>query len=139
MAERSRLKLFPGMVFLAAAAVLLAVAIATGSGTRQFLGEAAAAPGVVTALNAGGSHPEVEFTTTSGRKVSYAQGGCISGYKPGDRVRVLYRPADPHGTASIDAPGALWFAPGVAGLLALGFTLIGVASLLRRSAAASPA
>jgi hypothetical protein len=134
MAERRKPKLFRGIFFLGVSGVLLSISISTGMATRQFVREAAVATGVVTKLNAGGSHPDIEFTTPTGQKMSYAQGGWISGYKPGDRVRVLYRPADPHATASIDATGALWFAPGLTGLLGFAFILIGIVSIVRPDA-----
>jgi hypothetical protein len=67
---------------------------------------ALSADGVVTSLNAGGSHPEIEFTTATGETVSYPQGGMIFGYQPGDRVRVLYLPSAPRETATLDAFGA---------------------------------
>lgn len=61
------------------------------------------------ALNAGGSHPQIRFVTADGTAVSYPQGGLIFGYRPGDRVQVLFHPADPAGTATLDAVGSLWF------------------------------
>jgi hypothetical protein len=138
MAGRRTIKPFPGLPFLVAACALIAVAVHVGSSTREFVQHAAHAPGVVTTLNAGGSHPDIEFTTASGKKVRYPQGGFIGGYKPGDRVRVLYDPADPIATASIDDPGALWSGPGAAALFGLGFALIGLISLFRPSASSSP-
>jgi hypothetical protein len=33
--------------------------------------------GVVSRLDAGGSHPQVGFTTAAGQRISYAQGGEI--------------------------------------------------------------
>ena len=88
---------------------LLIAAIVTGVEKRGFIHRALSAPGVVTRLNHGGSHPEIEFTAASGERITYPQGGGIFGYVPGDAVRVLYSPENPRGTASIDAFGALWF------------------------------
>lgn len=94
---------------------------------RSFLQKALSAPGVVSSLNAGGSHPEIEFTTASGEKISYAQGGLIFGYRPGQNVRVLYHPEDPRLSACVDAFGALWFAPLI--LLGLGLAVLVVGGL----------
>jgi len=122
--------LLKAIVFLAVGAGLLVAAVVAGIAIRGFVGRAASAPGVVSHLNAGGSHPEIEFTTASGERISYPQGGLIFGYRPGQKVRVLYGQENPRGTARMDAFGALWFAPLM--LLVLGLALIvgGVAFLM---------
>ena len=76
-----------------------------------FMRRSATADGSVIRLHAGGSHPQIEFTTPSGETVSYSQGGFIFSYRVGDRVRVRYDPANPRATASLDTIGALWFPP----------------------------
>jgi hypothetical protein len=118
------------MVFLMVGAGLLIAAVVTGLAIRGFVGRATPAPGVVSRLNAGGSHPEIEFTTASGETISYPQGGLIFGYRPGQKVRVLYGQENPRGTARVDAFGALWFAPLM--LLGLGLALLigGIAFLV---------
>jgi hypothetical protein len=68
--------------------------------------DAAVADGIVTKLNAGGSHPEIEFTTPDGQTVSYPQGGMIGGYEPGQHVRVLYLRDDPKLDPTLDVIGA---------------------------------
>lgn len=100
-----------GGLFAIVGAALVAAAIARGLATMRFIRNAAAADGFVVCLLAGGSHPDVEFSTPSGQQVTYAQGGLIFGYQVGDRVRVLYDPADPAKTACLDRLGALWFTP----------------------------
>jgi len=108
---------------------MLVAAVVTGIATNGFVGRAASAPGEVSRLNAGGSHPEIVFTAASGEKISYPQGGLIFGYRPGQKVRVLYSQEDPKGTARVDAFGALWFVPLM--LFGLGLALIiGGAALL---------
>jgi len=109
---------------------LMLAAIVTGLATHQFLGRAARAPGVVSRLNAGGSHPEIEFTMPSGGTISYPQGGFIFGYEPGQRVQVLYAPGDPARTARVDAFGALWFMPLLLSVLGLALTIGGVPRVL---------
>ena len=101
---------------------LLTAAGVQAVGVRSFVRGATVADGVVARLNAGGSHPEIEFDTASGQKISYPQGGFIFGYRPGDKVRVLYDRDAPAQTARVDAFGALWFVP-------LLLALLGVASL----------
>ena len=111
------------ILFLVLAIGLLVAAVADGMAIRNFVRDAARTDGVVVALNAGGSHPQIEFALPDGRRISYPQGGMIFGYAPGDQVRVLYRPGDPAGTASIDSFGALWFRPLLLGFLSAVFAL----------------
>jgi hypothetical protein len=84
---RSRL----GDVIVFAGISLFGVAFTAMLADREYqeYKDAAVADGIVTKLNAGGAHPEIEFTTPDGQTVSYPQGGMIGGYKPGDHVRVL--------------------------------------------------
>jgi hypothetical protein len=98
-----------GPVFMAAGLALLGVAALSARHTFAFVGSASRTEGTVVALNAGGSHPQIRFVTADGTAVSYPQGGLIFGYRPGDRVQVLFHPADPAGTATLDAVGSLWF------------------------------
>jgi hypothetical protein len=127
MSSMAKLKAW---TLLVVGSALLTAAAATALSRRNFVRAASSAPGVVTRLNAGGSHPEIEFTTTSGEKVSYPQGGLIFGYRPEQKVRVLYNPQNPEKTACVDAFGSIWFAPLM--LFALGISLLvgGLASLL---------
>lgn len=126
------------MSFLVIGAGLLVAAVVTGLALRGFIAQAVSAPGEVIRLNAGGSHPEIEFTAASGEKISYPQGGLIFGYRPGQKVRVLYGPENPRGTARVDAFGALWFAPLM--LLGLGVALViaGIAMLASTSRIGNP-
>jgi hypothetical protein len=90
-------------------AVLLLIAAYNAWNTFGFLRNATRVEGKVAALNAGGSHPQIEFQTASGESVSYPQGGMIFGMKPGDVVTVLYLADRPKLSATIEAVGALWF------------------------------
>ena len=96
--------------------------------THHFVQMAAHAPGVVTRLNAGGSHPEIRFTAAAGQIVSYPQSGMISGYRPGERVSVLYDPRDPGDSPCLNAFGTLWLDWIM--LLGLGAVFVGVGTLL---------
>ena len=109
--SRRGAKVLMGALFIIIGVGLLAGAVAFGTSKRAFIREATIADGVVSRLNAGGSHPQIEFTTASGQRIEYPQGGLIFGYHPGDRVRVLYKHDDPSQSACIDAFGALWFTP----------------------------
>lgn len=91
---------------------------------RRFVQAASRAPGVVSRLNAGGSHPEIRFPAASGEVVDYPQGGMIGGYHLGDRVSVLYDPRRPSDGPCVDAPGALWLNTGM--LFGLGAVFTGV-------------
>jgi hypothetical protein len=79
--------------------------------------DAPVADGIVTKLNAGGSHPEIEFTTPGGQTVSYPQGGVIWGYEPGQQVRVLYLRDDPKLDPTLDVIGARYAFACFAGLM----------------------
>jgi len=119
------------VVPIALGVVLLVTAGILAARTRAFVRMASAAPGVVEGLNAGGSHPQIGFTTAAGARVSYAQGGLIFGYRPGQPVRVLFDPADPERTARVDAFGVLWF--DVLGLSFIGLisSIIGLSAVLK--------
>jgi hypothetical protein len=56
----------------------------------QFVQKATHTNGIVTALNAGDSHPQIEYSLPTSKQISYAQGGLIFGYKVGDSVNVLF-------------------------------------------------
>ena len=106
-----------GLVFIGIGVLLLAFCIHTAMATRSFIQTATRADGIVTKLNAGGSHPEIQFTTPENQKISYPQGGLIFGFHPGDRVTVIFDAANPSGTATIDKVGALWFTTLMSGLI----------------------
>lgn len=129
MAGWSRLR---GNVFLLAGVVLLAAGGVTALDRSAFVRHASVADGVVAALNAGGSHPQIAFKTASGRQVSYPQGGWIFGYAVGQRVRVLYDAHEPGHTASIDDFGALWATPVFLGVLGAAFAGLGWQAAKRR-------
>lgn len=99
---------------------------------RDFLARAQTADGIVSHLNAGGSHPEIAFTTDSGETISYPQNGFIFGYQQDQPVRVYYLPEQPAGSAIVDDPAALWGTPGVLGCIGLVFTLVGLVRAIRQ-------
>lgn len=92
----------------------------------DFLAHAQRAEGRVSALNAGGSHPQIDFIDANGKSFSYPQNGFISGYEVDDRVTVLYQPENPDISAIVDTPGALWAWSLIAGLLGSTFTAAGI-------------
>ena len=93
------------------ASLLLVPAATTAIGTWRWLQRSAVAQGEVTRLNAGGSHPEVEFTTAAGQKVSYPQGGLVMGWQVGDTVPVRYDPTAPTRDPCINRVAAIWTIP----------------------------
>lgn len=118
------------ILFLGIGILLLIAAGILSFGTVRFLRDAAHADGVVIALNAGGSHPQIRFELPDGRPISYSQGGWIAGYQVGDRVDVRYRASDPVATATIAAIGSVWAWP-----IALAFlgTVFALAGMLNRT------
>jgi hypothetical protein len=97
--------------------------------TYQFINNSLSAQGTVVALNAGGSHPQIKFTTTEGKEIEYSQNGLIFGYQIGDQVTVLYNPQNPL-EASVNTPGALWGFNLLGFILGVCFTGIGLLKLL---------
>ncbi len=117
-----------GGVFAVVGLSVIAGASAGAVSTHHFVQTAAHAPGVVTKLNAGGVHPEVQFTSASGRVVSYPQGGMIKSYRTGERVTVLYDPGAPSLDPHRDTFGALWL--DWISLFGLGAVFVGIGLLL---------
>ena len=118
------------VVFLLVGVALLVGAAATARGAVRFMKMSQVAPGVVTRLLAGASHPEIRFATPDGRSFTYPQGGLVGGYRPGQAVRVRYLPANPDGSASVDRWPAVWGATMLLSLLGGVFSLGGVASAI---------
>ncbi|WP_431821534.1 DUF3592 domain-containing protein [Burkholderia sp. F1] len=100
--------MFKAIAGIVIGVVFLVIAAFTARSTWDFLRTAIAVPGEVVSLNAGGSHPQVEFVTRTGERISYPQGGMIYGTKVGDKVTVLYQPEAPSRTATINPFGAVW-------------------------------
>ncbi|WP_322051575.1 DUF3592 domain-containing protein [Paraburkholderia bannensis] len=112
--------------------VFLVIAALTAWSTQDFLHTAVAVPGEVVSLNAGGSHPQIEFVTKAGERISYPQGGMIYGTKVGDKVTVLYRPEEPARTPTIDRFGAVWNWTLMALIFGVGFILFALLNMLSR-------
>ena len=112
-------KLLKRIIFGTAGTLLIIIAIAWGTDTRQFARNAAVAQGTVVRLNHGGSHPQIRFVDKSGKAVEYAQNGLILGYQPDDKVRVLYT----SGARQIDTFGALYGFTLMMLLMGLAFTV----------------
>ena len=106
--ENPALRTLKAVVFGLAGLCLIVAGVYCVVSTRDFLARARTAAGEVTLLRAGGAHPQVRFVTDEGQAVEYAQNGMIWGYRPGDRVTVLYDPREPTRDPVVDTPGALW-------------------------------
>lgn len=122
-----------GLLFLMVGIGLLIAAGVFGFERYDFVQQASRADARVVALNAGGSHPQIEFETASGETVSYPQGGLIFGYGVGDPVRVLYRAENPRATANVDTWGALWGVSLFLSILGLAFAIAGGCKLAGRN------
>ena len=108
-------KVLCGLFGLIGLMIILGV-LAWSLDTYRFVKGSASTEGIVMALNAGGSHPQIRFTTADGKEIEYSQNGLIGGYRVGDKATVLYDAQNPR-EASVDAFGALW------GFNLLGFIL----------------
>lgn len=76
-------KILLGLLFALVGIGLLGITINLTPDHRDFLARARTADGIVSHLNAGGSYPEIVFTTGSGEKISYPQGGFFFGLSAG--------------------------------------------------------
>jgi Protein of unknown function (DUF3592) len=123
---QKQLQEFRRVLFVGAGIVLIGGSIAALAGVYRFTQAAVVVPGVVTKLNAGGSHPQIKFTTQAGETIDYAQNGLIFGYQPGDRVQVMYEPSEPR-SAMVDTFGAKWGFPLM--MLVMGGVFLGVSRL----------
>jgi len=127
-----QVSLFKGGLFALLGLALLAAMAINASSRMGFLQSALVADGAVVALNAGGSHPEIAFTDSTGARVSYPQGGLIFGYQVGQPVKVHYQANDPTGSAVVDDFGALWGTAALLGVLGAVFTATGLMNLFGR-------
>ena len=125
-------KILLGLLFALIGVGLLGITVDLTLDRREFLARAQIANGIVSHLNAGGSHPEIAFTTGSGEKISYPQGGFIFGYQQDQTVRVYYLPEQPANSAIVDDSAALWGTPGVLGCIGLVFTIVGLVKAVRQ-------
>ncbi|KAA8712340.1 DUF3592 domain-containing protein [Pseudomonas cannabina] len=127
--------LLRALVFIPLGLCLLYITFRLVDDRLGFLAQAQRAEGHVSALNSGGSHPQIDFTDATGSVISYPESGFIFGYAVGDPVAVFYRAEAPSRTAIIEDNGALWGASLLAGLFAIVFTAGGgyhMAAWIRR-------
>ncbi|MEG5265169.1 DUF3592 domain-containing protein [Pseudomonas sp. JDS28PS106] len=115
----SRSDLLRVLIFIPLGLCLLCFTFWMVTDRLDFLALAQRAEGHVSALNAGGSHPQIDFTDATGQVISYPENGLIFGYEVGDSVTVFYRPESPSRTAIIGDRGALWGASLLTGLFAI--------------------
>ncbi|KPJ32088.1 hypothetical protein BMUNKI379_25150 [Burkholderia multivorans] len=114
-----------GVGFLIAAAINVQL-------TREFMRTSIMVPGEVVKLNAGGYHPEIEFVTKAGERVSYPQGGIMSKMAVGDRLQVRYLAENPIPTARIDRFDSIWGNAVFFAVFGLGFIVCGLINLPSR-------
>jgi Protein of unknown function (DUF3592) len=144
-----------GVVSLAVALGVLVAAMVTWNTTNNFVQNAVSVPGTVTGLaQERDDHnestlyaPVFAFTTQDGRTQSVTSGvySHPADYHVGDRVTVLYNPAEPS-SARIDSFWQTWFLPAFLavmgaclGLMATIFLFVGRRRMARQAAPAVPA
>ena len=125
-------------MFKAISAIVIGIGLLIGAAvsaqsTREFLRTSIVVPGRVVRLNAGGYHPQIEFVTKTGERISYPQGGLISKMREGDAVLVRYQADDPSHSATADVFAAIWDTPIVLGFLGGFAVLCGALNLPSRS------
>ncbi len=96
-----------GVVFLLVGLALVLGMLFEARSTLNFNRRALHAQGTVIRLNAGGSHPEIQFRTRGGQTIEFPQGGMIARYAPGQQVSVLYDPDWPR-SVTLNTFGAQW-------------------------------
>jgi hypothetical protein len=109
--------------------VLLIAAAFSAQSTREFLRMSILVPGQVVRLNAGGSHPQVDFVTKAGEHVSTPQGGMIFGMKVGQAVEVRYLADNPVPTATLNRFGTIWGLTVFLAAMGIGFIVAGLLNL----------
>ncbi|WP_052001110.1 MULTISPECIES: DUF3592 domain-containing protein [Burkholderia] len=82
-----------------------------------FMRTSVAVQGTVVRLNHGAHHPQIEFVTRSGERVSFP--GSFVSTEVGDTVPVRYDPARPRITAQVDTFTNNW----LDSLMAIAFTI----------------
>ena len=102
------LTLVGGLMLLAAAAVAVQGRATQSSGVF--------AKGVVTSLNEGPYHAEVEVTGLDGRRFTYAENGSQAPLQVGQVLSVRYEPSSPAETARIAGKGGYSLAGSLAGV-----------------------
>jgi len=119
-------------IFFLAGLAILGKAVSVVIDRRHEIAAATRADGVVIDLIASHDsesetyHPRVRFVTANGEVVEFtgSVGSDPPGFDIGERVAVLYDPANPN-DARIDAFFQLWFAPLMLGILGTLFTAAG--------------
>ncbi|GBH28712.1 DUF3592 domain-containing protein [Burkholderia vietnamiensis] len=120
--------MFKGISAIVIGVGLLVAAAICAQSTREFLRTSIVVPGLVVKLNAGGYHPEIQFTTKTGQQISYPQGGIVTKVELGQRVEVRYRADDPDGSATMNVFAAVWDLPIVFTIMAAFAIVCGVMS-----------
>ncbi len=94
--------------------VLLLLAAGLAWRAHGAAGSSVVATGVVTALNEGPYHAEVEVDGADGRKFNYVENSSHAPLAVGEKLAVRYQPASPVETAQVASGGVYGLATGVA-------------------------
>jgi hypothetical protein len=121
---------------------MLAVSVFIFSNTSSFIGRAVEADGEVIDLDRSRSsssssttyRPVVAFTTATGKRVEFTSsvGSSPPSHRVGERVKVLYQPADPQ-SARLKSFFHLWFGFLIVFALGLVFAAIGLTMIFVRA------
>jgi len=128
MTQTSDMQVFKGGFAVLAGTILLVFAVFDFQSTRGFMRESIVVPGRVVRLTYGPHHPDIVFTTRTGERIEYPQGGEVDVHL-GEAVEVRYLPAEPRMSARMNTFGALWggaMTEGIAGTL---FVLAGLGEI----------
>jgi Protein of unknown function (DUF3592) len=125
-------------IFLTVGLGLLGGGVYSFVSTREFLGNAVSADGVVIDLEERWDsddssytyYPRVRFATETGQPYEFTGdvGSSPAAFDVGEGVRVLFDPADPS-SARIDSFMQLWFASMILGGMGLIFSIVGGGSI----------
>ncbi|MCA8017965.1 DUF3592 domain-containing protein [Burkholderia metallica] len=125
--------MFKGISAIVIGMGLLVAAAISAQSTREFLRTSIVVPGLVVKLNAGGYHPEIQFTTKTGQQISYPQGGIVTKVELGQRVEVRYQADDPDGSATMNVFAAIWDSTIVFAFLGVVAIVCGIMNLPSRT------
>ena len=91
------------VLYLVFGLLCFVAAVPVALSARSFLTTAQHAQGLVVALPYGPGKPEIQFSTPAGETFTFTEHD-FGNYQLGQKVRVLFDPASPTGTAEVDSP-----------------------------------
>lgn len=120
-----------GLLFALIGIGLLGIAVNLTLDRRDFLARAQTADGIVSRLNAGGSHPEIAFTTGKGEKFPTPRVASSSAMSRGSRCEFIICPSSRPPTPRRGSRCTVG-TPVMLGAMGLFFTLVGLLKATRQ-------